>query len=237
VADNLTTQSATPATIPASTKVACRDVTYSGDASSFIAPVGLVVFGGSDDAKTATDIDPRGGDVAHDGVNAGNPLQVGAEAIAHGTNPTAVAAADRTKVYANRAGIPFVIGGHPNVVCAVYNTTAAQTDDNVLAAISAGTKYVVTRVTVTLDEACTVGVAVRLGFGATTVPALGASAADAVAGILAYHPGMVPGSGFQMGDGSGILGVGGDGEELRITNEVPTGGTLGVSVSYYTIES
>jgi hypothetical protein len=48
---------------------------------------------------------------------------------------------------------------------------------------------------------------------------------------------MVPGSGFQRGDGSGILGVGGDGEELRITCEVPTGGTLGVSVSYYTIES
>ncbi len=104
-------------------------------------------------------------------------------------------------------------------------------------AISAGTKYVITRVTITLDEATTVGTGVRLGFGASTVPALGASGADGVAGILVYHPGLVPGSGMQLGDGSGILGVGGDGEELRITCDAPTSGTLVVSVSYYTIES
>lgn len=56
MADNLSTQSATPATIPATTKIATREVTYSGDASSHIAPAGLVVFAGSDDAKTATDV-------------------------------------------------------------------------------------------------------------------------------------------------------------------------------------
>lgn len=236
MADNLTTTT-TVATIPSATKVAARDVTYSGDASSFIAPVGLVVFAGSDDAKTATDIDPRGGDVAHDGVDAGNPMKTGAQAIAHGANPTAVAAADRTNLYANRHGIPFFIGGHPNIVCRTYITTAAQTDDNVLPAIAAGQKYVVTRISAFLDEATTVGVAVRFGFGATVVPALGASGADGVTGILISHPGLVPGSGYTIGDGSGILGIGGDGEELRITNEVPTGGALHVSVSSYQIES
>lgn len=56
MADNLDTQSATPATLPAATKIAARTTTYSGDANAFIAPVGLVVFGGSDDAKTATDV-------------------------------------------------------------------------------------------------------------------------------------------------------------------------------------
>lgn len=56
MADNLTTQSATPATVPASTKIATREVSYSGDASSHIAPAGLVLFSGSDDAKTATDV-------------------------------------------------------------------------------------------------------------------------------------------------------------------------------------
>lgn len=56
MADNVTTQSATLATIPASSIVACRNVTYSGDAGSLIAPVGLVVFSGSDDSKAATDI-------------------------------------------------------------------------------------------------------------------------------------------------------------------------------------
>lgn len=175
----------------------------------------------------------------HDDANAaGNrPVMAGAEAIAHGTNPSAVAAADVTKLYANRAGIQFVIGGHPNVKSATYLCTAATTDDNVLPAISTGTKYVITRITITLDEAATVGVAVRLGFGTANVPSLPAANGDAVDDILVYHPGLVPGGGITIGDGSGILGVGGDGAELRITCEAATGGTLVVTVSYYTIDS
>lgn len=55
MADNLTTTT-TVSTVPNNTKIATREVTYSGDASSHIAPVGIVVFSGSDDAKTATDI-------------------------------------------------------------------------------------------------------------------------------------------------------------------------------------
>jgi hypothetical protein len=42
---------------------------------------------------------------------------------------------------------------------------------------------------------------------------------------------------MMRGDGSGILGIGADNEDLRITNEVPTTGALRVTVSYYTIES
>lgn len=180
---------------------------------------------------------PVAGNVAHDGSDSGSPVKIGARAIAHGTNPTAVAAADRTDLLANRAGVLWTIGGHPNIITATYNTTAAGTDDPVIAVVGSGTKIAVTRVQVTLDEACTVGVAVRMGFGAANVPALGASQADGVAGILCYHPGLVPGGGLIVGNGGGILGVGGDGEDLRITNEVPTGGTLGVTVSYFTIES
>lgn len=56
MADNLTTQTASLATIPDAIKVATREVTYSGDASSHIAPTGIVLFSGSDDAKTATDV-------------------------------------------------------------------------------------------------------------------------------------------------------------------------------------
>ncbi len=54
MADNLTTQT-TVATPPSGTVIAARNATYSGD-SAFIAPVGLVEFSGSDDAKVATDI-------------------------------------------------------------------------------------------------------------------------------------------------------------------------------------
>ncbi len=64
MADNLTTQSATPATVPAAVRIATREVTYSGDTLSHVAPVGLVTLAGADDAKTATD------------VSASNPLPV-----------------------------------------------------------------------------------------------------------------------------------------------------------------
>lgn len=176
------------------------------------------------------------GDVAHDSADAGEPVKIGAKAIAFGTNPTAVAANDRTNLYANRAGVQFTIGGHPNIVTAVYITTGAQTDD-VVVAIAAGLKAVVTRITAITDEATTVGTACRVGFGASTLPALGASGDAAVAGLLLYHPGMVPGTGVGIGDGSGIIGAGADDEDIRITCEAPTSGTLSLSISYFTIES
>jgi hypothetical protein len=54
--DNLQTQAATLASLPANTGIASRAVTYSGDANQYIGPTGLVTFGGADDAKTATDV-------------------------------------------------------------------------------------------------------------------------------------------------------------------------------------
>lgn len=56
MADNSTTQSGTLATLPAGLGIALRDVTYSGDANQKIAPSGIVLFEGADDAKTATDV-------------------------------------------------------------------------------------------------------------------------------------------------------------------------------------
>lgn len=233
--------------------IAADEATYSGDTAQ-IQLVQLAFVTGSEGARSVAKVPGDGtngvlvdlganndvvaaGNIAHDGADSGNPLKIGAKAIAHGANPTAVAAADRTDLYANRHGVQFVIGGHPNIKSATYITTGAQTDDNVLAAISTGTKYVLTRISITLDEATTVGVAVRLGFGTSTIPALGASGADAVDDIIVYHPGLIPGGGLNIGDGSGIIAVGADGAELRITCEAPTSGTLVVSVSYYTIES
>jgi hypothetical protein len=168
------------------------------------------------------------GDVAHDGVDSGNPVKVGARAIAHSTNPTAVAAADRTDLLANRAGVLFVMGGHPNVVTLEAEYTAAQTNTAIIT-VSAGTKIVVTQIQAMVDNATTVDVGVRVGFAAATTPT--------TTGVVLTHPGIAPGSGVSRGDGSGILGIGADGEDLRITSEVPTTGALRILVSYYTIES
>ena len=173
------------------------------------------------------------GAVAHDGVDSGNPIKLGARAIAHGTNPTAVAAADRTDLYANRAGVLFTIGGHPNVQVVSARFTTAQTN-TALVTVAAGLKIVVTRVTVTADNANTVDVGAVIGFGATTTPA---TSSTPVTGIVLAHPGIAKGSGVVEGNGSGIIGVGTDDQDLRITSEVPTGGSIDVTVSYYTIES
>ena len=169
------------------------------------------------------------GDIAHDGVNSGNPVQIAVEAIAHGTNPTAVAAADRTKLYANRAGIPFVIGGHPNIKTVRQTFTTGITDDSTMTGtIAAGTKVVVTQLMVTMDNANTVFPSVLIGFGATNTPT--------TTGVLASHPGVPAGGGFSRGDGSGMLGVGADGEEVRVTT-VGTVTAGHIVMSYYTIES
>lgn len=179
------------------------------------------------------------GCTAHDAVDAGSPAKIGAKAIAHGANPTAVAAADRTDLYANRHGVLFTIGGHPNIITrtvTISDATGAQTDASMVGTIAAGTKVAVTSLAVTVDSATTAtgGVEVKIGFGATTIPAETSAGTN---GILLCHKGIAAGSGVVLGNGSGILGIGADGEELRLTCEDPVGGTICVSFSYFTIES
>jgi hypothetical protein len=171
---------------------------------------------------------PVSGNVAHDAIDSGNPHKIGYKAIAHGANPTAVAAADRTDAYSNRHGIPFVLGGHPNVITLEAAYTGAQTDTAIVS-VAGGAKIIVTQIQMTADNANTVDVGFRVGFGATNTPT--------TTGVVLTHPGVAPGSGISRGDGSGILGVGGDGEDLRVTSEVPTTGSIRILVTYFTIES
>jgi len=166
------------------------------------------------------------GDVAHDAADSGNPVKIGAKALVFGTNPTAVTANDRTDLYANRAGVLFVLGGHPNIITHAVNYTAAQTDAAIIS-VSAGEKIVVTQLMATADKANTVDVAVAVGFGAATTPT--------GAGVLGRHPGIAAGSGFSRGSGDGIIGAGADGEDVRITSEVPTSGSIDIVLSYFTI--
>ena len=174
-------------------------------------------------------------EIAHDGVDSGSPTKIGMRALAHGTNPTAVAAADRTDWLANRAGVPWVIGGHPNIITRshlIADSDGAQTDAALLT-VSAGSKIVVTQLSVKADASNTTNVAVKVGFGAATIPA--ASLAGTAAILLEGQ--FAASGGHQIGNGSGILGVGADGEDLRITCGDPVSGNLRVTYSYYTIES
>lgn len=185
---------------------------------------------GSPRVTIATDqvVIPVGGNVAHDAADSGNPVKLGFKAIAHGTNPTAVAASDRTDWYANRAGVPFILGGHPNIKTIELADTDGDTNIAIVT-VAAGLKIVVTRVSFVCSNANTVNVAVRVGFGTASTPT--------TTGVLLSHPGVAPGSGIVEGNGSGILGVGADDEDLRITNGAPTSGSCRTIVSYFTIES
>lgn len=204
------------------------------DGASAIAtlPVSLASVPSHDVTNAGTFAVQAAGDVAHDTADSGAPVKVGHRAIAHGANPTAVAAADRTDSLANRAGIPFVIGGHPNIVSYTHTAITTAVTNSALVSVAAGLKPVVTRISVTLDAASTVFPSVRIGFGTANVPALGN------AGIIAAHGGIPAGGGFTVGDGSGILGVGADDEDIRITTVGnATGNGLQVTVSFYTVES
>lgn len=202
-----------------------------------------ITAGGADGDYVTLNTDANGrlyvqanGDIAHDAADSGAPLKVGHVAIAHGTNPTAVAAADRTNWYANRAGVPFVIGGHPNVICKghiIADGDGAQTDAALIGSIGSGTKIVLTRLSVVCDNENSGNCAITIGFGATNTPSPNLAG---VAGVI-VNGSFDGGAGITLGDGSGIIGVGGDGEELRITCSDPAGGNIRVSYSYYTIES
>ena len=174
------------------------------------------------------------GTVAHDSPDVDPPVKVGNVAIAHGTNPTAVAADDVTDWYANRAGVPFVIGGHPNIITKTARNTAAQT--NTILVESGSARVVVTAIDVTCDNSNTVDVDFTVGFHATTLatPATGTGTED----ILLNFMGCPAGGGMVKGNGGGILGVSSAaGDDLRYSNTVPTTGACTITVSYYTIES
>jgi len=156
--------------------------------------------------------------------------------VAHGSNPTAVAAAGRAGNKCNRAGVPFVIGGHPNIITKEFtwaDADGAQTDAAIVT-IGTGNVIAVTSIEAVCDAANTVAVAVRVGFGTASLPALSSKLAT---GILINHPGIPAGSGFARGHGGGIIGIGADNEDLRITAEDPVTGSCSVMVSYYTVES
>lgn len=226
MADNIT-YSGTGATVPTNTVQRTDDLGAAGHVPY------VKVMDGTDNSSTPLKVSSAGaafvgGSVAHDDVDAGNPVKLGAKAIAHGSNPTAVAAGDRTDVYANRHGILFTIGGHPNIITLEYATTGAQTNTAIVT-VSAGTRIVVTQAQVIAANANTAFPQVRVGFGTSTTPT--------TTGVILTHPGVPAGGGISRGDGGAIIGIGADDEDVRITCDAPTGGSLRVMLSYWTMPS
>lgn len=159
----------------------------------------------------------------------------GGYAVAHNADPTALTAGRAGVPIMNRHHVPFAIGGHPNIVTASARITGSNTDTALLpGTIGTGNKIVITRLSVTISNATTINVGVKIGFGTANVPA---DNTTGIADVLIDNDGFPPGGGISIGDGSGMLGCGADGAELRITNDSPTSGAIFVSYSYYIVPS
>jgi hypothetical protein len=175
------------------------------------------------------------GNTSHDAVDAGRPVLLGARAKAHGSM-SAVAADDRTRLHANRHGILWTIGGHPNVItrsARIEDADGAQTNASISGAVASGEKLVITRLSVFADASNSGDVYCKIGFGAATIPA----STEAGANSILFEGQLPAGGGITMGDGSGVLAVGADDEELRLTCDDPAAGALNVSFARYVIES
>ena len=170
------------------------------------------------------------GDIAHDAADSGNPVKIGAKALALGSNPTAVTANNRTQLYANRHGIPFVLGGHMNPVTFSGSYTTSQTPGIAIVTVSAGTKIVLLGLSVFADGGGTGPIDAHVGFSTTTTLTTSKYILD--------HAGIVKGSGVTLGYSGGIIAVGADDEDLRIElTGFGTGDEDTVCALYFTIES
>lgn len=180
------------------------------------------------------------GNVAHDGVDAGGPVKIGGRAVAFGTNPTGVAVGDRTDLLCTRSGQCFEIGGHPNATTRsvrVIGTDGAQTDQ-VVVGTSNGAKIVVTRLTVCASPTVsTAPLTVGFGGSAAPTPTLAGTTGVVWDGDAA---GAIAGFCSTVGDGSAVIAVGTDGQDLRYTITDPGANAVDfvtITATYFTVES
>ena len=153
---------------------------------------------------------------------------IGYKTLAHNGILGSITAGLAPLLVSNREGFPFVICGHSNAVPRAFRFTDARTD-TVLIAPPSGQKTVITNIWVRSEKTNSVNVTYTIGFSTTATPAISSSGVNGI--LLSEQIGA--GDGHQLGNGGGILGIGGVDEELWITSTVPTGGAITVGFTYY----
>jgi hypothetical protein len=172
--------------------------------------------------------DPVFADEAAFTVTSSKVMASGNLAVSSSAAPDSTGAGTAVIGIANRNRVPFVIGGDPGVITVKHTTITTAVADAAIVTIATANKIVVTRISVTLDNASTVFPTLLIGFGTATTPT--------TTGVLVAHGGVPAGGGITVGDGSGILGVGADNEDLRVTTTGnATGNGLQIVVTYYLI--
>lgn len=118
-----------------------------------------------------------GGGVAHDGVDAGNPIKIGGRADT--TFQTAVADADRVDALFDVYGALFTRDDHPNKWSYHENSSSALTDTSVQSAPGAGLSIHVTDIILSCGGATAMSLIIEEG---TTTTVIGPLYLEAVAG-------------------------------------------------------
>jgi hypothetical protein len=118
------------------------------------------------------------GDVAHDGVDSGNPVKVGGKAVS--SEPSAVSAADRTNFITDLVGKQIVLpyANPENFVSGAITTAmTGTTSTSLVAAPGAGLRNYITTIIVSNSHA-TVGtdIVIQDGSGGTTLLTIPAAA-------------------------------------------------------------
>ncbi len=206
--------------------------TTAADFNATVVGTGTFVTQVSGSALTSLELndDPVFADDAAFTVGTSKVKMAGALAVAMGSAPDDADALDAVATLTNRSRVQFVIGGHPNTVTVKHTTITTAVTDAAIVTISTGSKIVVTRLTISLDNASTVFPTVLIGFGTANTPT--------TTGVIYSHGGFPAGGGMTIGDGSGIVGVGADNEDLRVTTTGnATGNGLQIVVSYHTVPS
>lgn len=184
---------------------------------------------------------------AHGAAGTTNPVRLGVKAAAFNkdfSSASNITAGDASAVnwYGTRTGIPFMLGGGPDMQTVWIQPTAASSDCK-LVDVAAGTKIVVLGAGVSLASTATTGVAFRMGFpsasGATGLDAVATSTAGNLTAnvpILA-HANIPAGGGITRGDAGGIIAVGGDGYDVFANWTAPSNGRLDIWLSYIRVPS
>ncbi len=174
--------------------------------------------------------DPVFADEAAFTIASSKVMMAGAHSVLTGAAPDSAAVDAAVSPVATRTRVPFVIGGDPGVITLKHTTITTAVTDAAIVTVTTPNKIVVTRISVTLDNASTVFPTLLIGFGAANTPT--------TTGVLVAHGGVPAGGGITVGDGSGILGVGADAEDLRVTTTGnATGNGLQIVVTYYLVPS
>lgn len=128
----------------------------------------------------------------------------------------------RTLIRGYPLGSPFLFKPYAFKVPAA----GAAADTSISPAVAATEKFEVHSAYADVDSATTTvgGVSIRVGFGASAVPAVSSTAATPAVGMVIDHEGVAAGSGLH-----GVPGVGAPGEELRGTVQTPADGAVTIN--------